>query len=365
MGTKAGSCLFRIGYTLYARTRVGYYYHQKDIKKAKDKFGDEGHTQITHFDYGNLRVVPIAMVSDNYAYLVQDRKNNKSVIIDPGHASPVQKLLAQMDIQPDAILVTHKHWDHSGGNRDMKEAFSEVPIYGSATDSVPDITTRLNDGDTIEFGDLKFQILSTPGHTVGHIVYILDGSVFGTEDSLFSGDCLFLGGCGRMFESSSSVMLTSLDKLAGLNGNTKLWPGHEYAVDNLEFACHIDPENGTAKDKLEWAKDKRENKLCTCPSTIEEERAYNPFLRSGKESVLRSLGIIGDGEFQLPSDEIRAKALTELRERKDQFKYKFLVALVCLLEKVILLLVISSTFIFVSLIFFSVYINQRADSDSD
>ncbi|RUS91802.1 hypothetical protein EGW08_000373 [Elysia chlorotica] len=322
MGTKASGCLFRIGYTLYSRTRIGYYYHQKDITKAREKFGEEGHTQITHFDYGTLRVVPIPMVSDNYAYLVQDRKNNKSIVVDPGHAAPVHKFLTQIGIQPDAILVTHKHWDHSGGNRELKQAFPHVPIYGSATDSVPDITMTLNDGDVIEFGDLKFRILSTPGHTVGHIVYILDGREFGTEDSLFSGDCLFLGGCGRMFEAPSSVMLTSLDKLAGLDGNTKLWPGHEYSVDNLEFANHIDPDNEKVKVKLEWAKDKRENNLCTCPSTIEEEKSYNPFMRTAEESILRSLGIVEDGEFQQPSNEIRAKALMELRERKDQFKYK-------------------------------------------
>ncbi|GFO21327.1 hydroxyacylglutathione hydrolase [Plakobranchus ocellatus] len=322
MATKAGGCLFRIGYLLYSRTRIGYYYHQKDITKARDKFGEDGHTQMTQFDYGNLRIVPIPMVSDNYAYLVQDRKNNKAVVVDPGHAAPVEKVLRQMDVEPDAILITHKHWDHSGGNQELKRAFPQAAVYGSSTDSVPDITRQLNDGDKIEFGDLSFRVLSTPGHTVGHIVYILDGSMFGTEDSLFSGDCLFLGGCGRMFEAPSKVMLSSLDKLADLNGNTKLWPGHEYAIDNLEFALHVDPDNRRVQDKLEWAKEKRENKLCTCPSTIEEERAYNPFLRTSEESILRSIGIVGDGEFSQPTNEIRARALMEIRERKDKFNYK-------------------------------------------
>ncbi|CAL1535830.1 unnamed protein product [Lymnaea stagnalis] len=319
---KDGSCLFRLGYTLYTRTRLGYYYHLKDIKKAREKLGDNGHSELTHFDFGNLRILPIPMLLDNYAYLVSDIKNKKSVLIDPGHAEAAQKVLTMRNIHPDAILITHKHWDHSGGNRELRQLFPNIPIYGGSLDNIPDCTHLLIDQDEIEFGDLKFQVLFTPGHTVGHIVYLLHGNPFKAEDSLFSGDCLFLAGCGRMFEAPSSVMLSSLERLSKLNDKTLLWPGHEYAIENLKFAHHLNPDNDALQKKFDWVKIRRESSLCTCPSTIGEEKMYNPFLRTSNEDVLRGLGMIDNGEFVEPSDESRARALQLIREQKDAFNYK-------------------------------------------
>ncbi|XP_005089907.1 probable hydrolase PNKD [Aplysia californica] len=318
----AGGCLFRIGYYLYTRTRVGYYYHQKDIKKAREKLGDTGHSDMKDFVVGNLNILPIPMLLDNYAYLVSDKKSNKSVLVDPGHAEAVQKVLAQRNVEPEAILVTHKHWDHSGGNKELKEQFPNIPIYGGSIDNVPDSTNSLTEGDTLQFGDLNFRVVFTPGHTVGHIVYLLDGSVFGTDDCLFSGDCLFLGGVGRMFEAPPSTMLSSLDKLLTLPPSTMLWPGHEYAKDNLEFAAHLEPDNDETQRKLEWVKEMRENNASTCPSTLGEERLYNPFLRTSEMSVLRGVGMMDSGDSTKPSEETRARALGLIREHKDKFKYK-------------------------------------------
>ncbi|KAL5007657.1 hypothetical protein ScPMuIL_016463 [Solemya velum] len=117
-------------------------------------------------------------------------------------------------------------------------------------------------------------------------------------------------------------MLKSLDSMIDLPGDSLIWPGHEYANDNLEFSMHLEPENQTTKKKLDWVKEQRNKKMCTCPSTINEEKSYNPFLRTAEESILKALGHVHMKDFERPSDAVRAKALLEIRERKDQFKYK-------------------------------------------
>ncbi|BFY98046.1 hypothetical protein BsWGS_01085 [Bradybaena similaris] len=308
-------------YYLYSRTRFGYYYNKRSIKNAKEKYGDKEHSDLTQFDYGNVTILPIPMLNDNYAYLVSDTKNNKSVIIDPGNAEAVQKVLAQRNIRPEAILATHKHWDHVGGSKELRQLYPGIRVYGGEFDNVPDITHTLAEDDNLEFGDLKFQVIFTPGHTVGHIVYLLDGGTFGASDCLFSGDCLFLGGSGHLFEAPATAMVTSLDKLVKLKDSTLLWPGHDNAADNLDFSCHLEPENIVIQNKLMWAKERRANRLCSCPSTIGEEKTYNPFLRTSDESILRAIGMISSGELIQLSDESRARALNTVREHKDQFKY--------------------------------------------
>lgn len=320
---KDGSCLFRIGYFFYTRTKVGYYYHQRDIAKAREKYPDgQTHSVVQPKQYNDLKILPFPILLDNYSYIVTDDKTNTTIVVDPGDAEPVYNYLKQENIIPQAVLVTHKHWDHSGGNAAMKGYFPGIKIYGGANDNVPNVTNTVNDGETLEFGNLKFSVQVTPGHTVGHVVYLLDGSPFGTQDSLFSGDHLFLSGCGRMFEGSAATMLKSLDNVSEVDKNTLVWPGHEYADDNLDFACHIDPDNADAKNKFLWVKDQRNKRLCTCPSTMEEELAYNPFLRTKQESVLKSLGMVNTETFQTPDDRSRSQALAEIRHQKDHYKYK-------------------------------------------
>ncbi|XP_052806216.1 probable hydrolase PNKD [Mya arenaria] len=206
----------------------------------------------------------------------------------------------------------------------MKKRFEGLKVYGGFYDSVPDATNVLMDIEMLKFGGLNFTAIHTPGHTVGHVSYFLDGASLGAPDCLFSGDHLFLGGCGRMFESPPLKMLKSLDAIGRLKKDTLVWPGHEYAMNNLEFACHLEPDNEKAREKYEWVKTRRERRLKTCPSTIEEELQYNPYLRLNKQSILRAVGAISSDETEAlgsPSDEVRAQALSELRTQKDGFKY--------------------------------------------
>ncbi|KAH3706182.1 probable hydrolase PNKD [Dreissena polymorpha] len=321
---KAKDCLFRIGYFLYTHTRFGRYYHGKDIQKARDKYDEDGHTVIEPTLFDKLEITPIPVALDNYAYIIMETESNTCVVIDVGDENAVIRFLDRMNVIPAAVLTTHKHWDHSAGNRGMRKRYPGLRVYGGYYDNVPDATNVLMDIETIKFGGLNFTAIHTPGHTTGHVSYFLDGKHLGAPDCLFSGDHLFLGGCGRMFEAPPAKMLKSLDMVGRLKRETLVWPGHEYALNNLEFACHIEPDNQHAREKLEWAKNKRQKRLKTCPSTVAEELLYNPFLRTSQASILKVVALTTEDEEEKlgpPSDETRALVLAELREQKDAFKY--------------------------------------------
>ncbi|XP_064614655.1 LOW QUALITY PROTEIN: probable hydrolase PNKD [Liolophura sinensis] len=321
MATRPGGCLFQLGYYFYSKTRVGYYMHRRDLAKARRKFED-GHSKTEPTKFNGLQILPIAILEDNYSYLVMDTINKTAVCVDPADAQAVQAAIEAHSVTPVAILTTHKHWDHSGGNSDLKHVYPEMRVYGGAMDNIPAVTHPVADGDVLQFGAMKFEVNFTPGHTVGHVIFRLDGSPFGAPDSLFSGDHLFLCGCGRMFEGAPGVMLRSLDHLTELKDDTLVWPGHEYAMDNLEFAIDLEQNNQAAQQKLAWVREQRKDRACTSPSTIEEEKQYNPFLRTNTDTILQSLGLELSKDGETSKDAVRAQALAEIRQRKDHFKYK-------------------------------------------
>ncbi|XP_030846670.1 probable hydrolase PNKD isoform X2 [Strongylocentrotus purpuratus] len=316
---KPGSPLFAVGYNLYTKTRVGNYLNSRDIAKNKLVFPD-GHSVVEHTEVEGVIILPIPYLKDNYAYLVIEKASNIAAVIDPGDAEAVQRVIEQQNVQLTAILTTHKHWDHSGGNQKLKSLHSNLAVYGGERDGVPGCNHKLKDGDSFQIGGLKFTALFTPGHTVGHMVYLLDRSDKNLPNSLFTGDILFLGGNGRMFEGPPSLMLSSLDKICQIPDDTLVWPGHEYAVDNLRFAHNIDPANEDVTRKLNYVEERRKERRITSPSTLGEEKSYNPFLRTSQDSILQQV----DPGHQTTSNRqaLRAKALAYLRKNKDSFSYK-------------------------------------------
>nr|XP_023695767.1 probable hydrolase PNKD [Paramormyrops kingsleyae] len=309
--------LFRIAYTLYTRTKLGYMFYKRQVRKAHERF-PAGHSSAHPVEINGIKIMPIPVLTDNYSYLVIDREANLAVVVDPADPQTIQACLESEGVTLEAILCTHKHWDHIGGNKALKNLHSPCRVYGNPVDNIPGLTHPLSDKDCIEVGHLSFQALFTPGHIVGHMIYLLDGRAFGRTCSLFSGDLLFLSGCGRMFEGSASTMLSSLDIVGALGEDTLLWPGHEYAEDNLMFAAEVEPHNSARESKFEWVQQQRRQKLCTSPSTIQEEKEYNPFLRSHSPELHRSLGL-----QQEPDEDwahFRARVLEELRRRKDIYK---------------------------------------------
>ncbi|XP_041263720.1 probable hydrolase PNKD isoform X3 [Onychostruthus taczanowskii] len=304
-------------YSLYARTRLGYLFYQRQVKKARERY-PHGHSVPQPYCFPGVKILPIPVLSNNYSYLVIDTGSSQAAVIDPSDPLAVQAAIEEEGVMLEAIFCTHKHWDHSGGNEALCQKHSSCRVYGSALDAIPRLTNPLADREKVTVGCLTFEALATPGHTVGHMVYVLDGGPFGSPPCLFSGDLLFLAGCGRPFEGSPETMLASLDLAMGLGEDTLLWPGHEYALECLTFATLLELDNSALEEKLQWAVQQRQEKRSTCPSTLGEEQTYNPFLRTHRPELQEALGMWQDrGE---DPDAFRARVLKEVRRRKDLYQ---------------------------------------------
>ncbi|XP_064021456.1 probable hydrolase PNKD [Pogoniulus pusillus] len=313
----AGPLLFRVGYSLYAHTRLGYLFYRRQVKKARERY-PQGHSASQPHHFPGVKIVPIPVLSSNYSYLIIDTASGRAAVIDPSDPLAVQAAIEEEEVILEAIFCTHKHWDHSGGNAVLCQQHNSCKVYGSTLDAIPELTSPLVDGEKVSVGCLTFEALATPGHTVGHMVYVLDGVPFGGPHCLFSGDLLFLAGCGRLFEGSPETMLASLDVAVGLGDDTLLWPGHEYALECLTFASLLELDNPALEQKLQWVTQQRQEKRSTCPSTLGEEQTYNPFLRTHRPELQAALGLHqGPGEQH---NAFRARVLKEVRRRKDLYK---------------------------------------------
>jgi hydroxyacylglutathione hydrolase len=185
----------------------------------------------------------------------------------------------------EAILNTHHHWDHTGGNLEVVEHFGDLAVYGHASDKgrIPGQTVFLEDGDTLKVGNHTATIRHVPGHTTGAIAFCF-------EHDVFTGDTLFYGGCGRLFEGTPAMMFHSLNvRLKELEPSTRFWHGHEYTVSNLQYGLHAEPDNAHIKERLAWAIEQREKNLPTVPSTLADEVLVNPFMRAQNVEELARL----------------------------------------------------------------------------
>jgi hydroxyacylglutathione hydrolase len=211
-----------------------------------------------------MRVISVPVLKDNFSYLIIE--GGYAAVVDPGECPPVESALQKEGVTLGAIWLTHHHWDHVGGVDGLAKPGVEVIAHESDASRAPKVTRTVKDGDTVDLGSLKATIIHNPGHTLGAISYLIDGCVF-------TGDTLFGGGCGRVFEGTMEMMHASLQRLAALPTDTRVYFGHEYTASNLEFAAHVEPDN------VEVATRARALPSPSTPSTIALERATNPFLR--------------------------------------------------------------------------------------
>ena len=235
----------------------------------------------------NLTALPA--FSDNYIWMLDDGRT--ACVVDPGEAGPVERALDERGLALAAILVTHHHDDHTGGVDALRPRL-QGPVYGPARERVPEPAVRLVDGERIEVLGVSFRVIDIPGHTAGHIAYYAE-SVPGLGGDagaplLFSGDTLFSGGCGRLFEGTPAQMQASLARMAALPGDTLVCCGHEYTLSNLAFARAVEPGNGAVVDYTAWCQAQRSASRPTLPSSVAREREVNPFLRCGEPEVVRS-----------------------------------------------------------------------------
>ncbi|XP_055345477.1 hydroxyacylglutathione hydrolase, mitochondrial-like [Paramacrobiotus metropolitanus] len=247
-----------------------------------------------HGDSFTVTILPA--LEDNFMYLITDTATKEAAVVDPADADGVRQAVEQNKVQLRTVLTTHHHWDHAGGNKKMAELFPDIKIVSG--DKRAEATNHLvEDGSALHIGNTTVKCLFTPCHTSGHICYYVTPSGSG-EPAVFTGDTLFLAGCGKFFEGTGDEMYDNLvHKLGRLPAETKVYCGHEYSIQNLKFAASVDSNNTHVQDKLAYAQERRNEGLPVPPSTIAEEKQYNPFMR------------VND-----------AKAMAVMRERKNNFK---------------------------------------------
>jgi len=258
-----------------------------------------------------LEVTPIKAFHDNYFWLFRQPDSKECGIVDPGDAEPVLRHLQDNGLTLSVILITHHHADHTGGIQRLLQHY-DVPIYGPDSPDIPAITQTLSEGDTIKVLGTSFRIYEIPGHTLDHIAYFADSNM--NEPVLFCGDTLFAGGCGRVFEGTHSMMHTSLQKLAGLASDSKVYCAHEYTLANLAFAKAVSPNNSILADRIHREQSKRERDIPTVPTSIGEELATNPFLRCAEMEVIEAASQQAGRNINKPEEVFAA-----IRSWKDSF----------------------------------------------
>ena len=221
-------------------------------------------------------VKTIKCLQDNYSYLIIDEKSKNACVIDPSESNPIIKFIENNEIKLKFILNTHHHFDHIGGNSDLKKKYT-AKIVGFKKDKerIPDIDIFLEDNEIWKNENFEAKIIHIPGHTSGHICFY-----FIKDNIAFTGDTLFSLGCGRIFEGTYDQMFRSLMKLKKLPPDTNIYCGHEYTLQNSLFCSKYDKENKNLEKKILNIKYKLKKNLPTIPSTIEEELACNIFLRA-------------------------------------------------------------------------------------
>ena len=253
-----------------------------------------------------MQITPIQCLTDNYAYIIYDNDSKTTGVVDPSESKPVVSFLENKNLKLNYILNTHHHFDHVGGNIELKKKYN-AKIIGFKGDKhrIPGIDITLKDNDKWEFGSSYVKILHIPGHTLGHICFF-----FEREKIAFTGDTLFSLGCGRIFEGDHKQMLKSLNKIKKLPKNTQIYCGHEYTYKNAEFCIKYDQKNINLKKRFEIIKKLRSKNLPTVPSTLNDEINSNIFLRCDQNDIKIKLNMENNEDF---------KVFKKVRDLKDGF----------------------------------------------
>ena len=249
----------------------------------------------------------VPALGDNYIFIYR-YEGNKAFVIDPGDADLVLAYASEHGIEINTIFNTHRHFDHTDGNARLREV-TGCEIMGPDKNRIPSLDRIVENGDRLPFGPVEIRVISTPGHTETDVCYFMrrpDG-----DPVLWTGDTLFVGGCGRLYGGGPEALFDSLNRVASLPEETLVFCGHEYGADNLRYALTIEPNNATLQTRYQELLNMRKQGRPTVPSTIGEEKRTNIFLRAGVRTVKSALGLDNSDPYDV---------FVELRRRKDVFK---------------------------------------------
>ncbi len=256
-----------------------------------------------------INIEPIPAFNDNYIWLLHDAST--AWVVDPGDAAVVIDALERIGKPLGGILLTHHHFDHTGGVGELVNRY-QPKVFGPLNPAINHVDTRLNQGDSIDVMGVHFDVLEVPGHTLDHIAYYAPN--YQPAPLLFCGDTLFAGGCGRIFEGTAAMMFASLQQLAALPASTQVFCAHEYTLANLAFAAAVEPAAADVQDRITRDRGRREQGLPTVPSQLGEELQTNPFLRCNQSSV--TAAATHHAGRPLPDDEA---VFAEIRAWKNDF----------------------------------------------
>ena len=253
-----------------------------------------------------MKVEIIKCLEDNYSYLIIDEDSRQACVIDPSEPEPIINFVEKNNINLKFVLNTHHHFDHIGGNKDLKKKY-DVKVVGFIEDKnrIPEIDIPLKDKQVWKYEKFEAKIFHIPGHTSGHICFN-----FFNEKLLFTGDTLFSLGCGRIFEGTYEQMFNSLNLIKNFPKETMIFCGHEYTVKNSEFCLMYDPNNEKLKRKISENKKKIKEGFPTIPVTLQDEIDMNIFLRSDQKNIQRNLSLIEPTPLE---------TFSKLRDLKDNF----------------------------------------------
>ncbi|KAK4813441.1 hypothetical protein QYF61_005389 [Mycteria americana] len=280
-----------------AQLRAVFLHTEHERRKSKT---------ITQAD---MKVELLPALTDNYMYLLIDEETKEAAIVDPVQPQKVLDAVKKHGVKLTTVLTTHHHWDHAGGNEKLVKMETGLRVYGGDS-RVGALTQKVSHLTSLKVGSLNVKCLCTPCHTSGHICYYVTKPNSSEPPAVFTGDTLFVAGCGKFFEGTPEEMYRALIEILGsLDPKTRVYCGHEYTINNLKFARHVEPNNVTIQEKLAWAKAKYDSGEPTIPSTIAEEFTYNPFMRVREKTVQQHAG---------ETDPIRT--MGAIRKEKDNFR---------------------------------------------
>eukprot|EP00299_Pterocystis_sp_00344_P001022 c10687_g1_i1.p1 GENE.c10687_g1_i1~~c10687_g1_i1.p1 ORF type:complete len:512 (+),score=98.73 c10687_g1_i1:64-1536(+) len=294
--------LFRVGYRLYLTQKIGGYIHSLTVNSAHSShIYVNAHTPIiTPIHLSSCTVWPIPIIHDNYAYLICDNETGHAAAVDPSAPDVVMNVVHRLGMRLTTVVCTHSHHDHAGGNSKIKKRMPSVTIVGASGTSMMSVDSVVQDGDVVWVGKTCLHVITTPCHTLDHVVYVVGGVVdqgiglaFG--EAAFTGDTLFTGGVGALFHGSEHDLAQSLKKLNTLPDSCRVFCGHEYAEHLLWFAVWLEPTNQYVLKRAHWAHIQKTCGRPTVPSTMGWERRTNPWLRTHDERLISAVNYrLGD-----------------------------------------------------------------------